>query len=238
MLIFSKYQQMYVFIHIPKNSGKYIKKQLFDKFKCYNLAENCVLPINPLLPPALTTNIYSGKFPHFNYKQILRSKADFTDITPDAKYIAFTRNPYDKFISGYFYILNNRTVGITDISIEKLKNLTMIEFINILVEGFRDYIKNRLVALFNENNLLMQPQYTFITDETGNIPHDLTIYKLEDYETNAEAQELFQLENFNLKRYNYAEYYDDKCLAIINEVYKKDFELLGYSRIENINKLN
>jgi len=137
-------------------------------------------------------------------------------------------------ISGYFYSLNNRTNGVINISIEILKHLTMDEFINTIIEDFRDYIKNRLVVLFNENNIIMQQQYKYIIDENDNIPNDVTIYKLEEYETNTEAKEFFQFENFNLKKYNYADYYDNECLAIINEVYKKDFELFGYEKITNV----
>jgi len=80
----------------------------------------------------------------------------------------------------------------------------------------------------------MQQQYKYIIDENDNIPNDVTIYKLEEYETNTEAKEFFQFENFNLKKYNYADYYDNECLAIINEVYKKDFELFGYEKITNV----
>ncbi len=234
MLIFSKDEQIYVFIHIPKNSGKYIKGQVGGKFKCYNLVENFIQSVNPLLKPVLTSNFCSSTFSHFNYKQILTNKDNLTDITPDTKYIAFTRNPYDRLISGYFYSLNNRTNGVINISIEILKHLTMDEFINTIIEDFRDYIKNRLVVLFNENNIIMQQQYKYIIDENDNIPNDVTIYKLEEYETNTEAKEFFQFENFNLKKYNYADYYDNECLAIINEVYKKDFELFGYEKITNV----
>ena len=44
----------------------------------------------------------------------------------------------------------------------------------------------------------------------------------------------FQFENFNLKKYNYADYYDNECLVVINEVYKKDFELFGYEKITDV----
>ena len=236
MLIFSKDEQIYVFIHIPKNSGRYINRQLCDKFKCYQLEGKYDIFKNLLLAPTptLSINYFSYKFPHFSYKQILENKDNLPDITPDAKYIAFSRNPYDRFISGYFYLLNHLGNSNINISIEILKKITMSEFITTIIQDFRDYIKNRLVVLFNENNSIMQQQYKFIVDENGNIPNDVTIYKLEDYETNTEAQEFFQFNNFNLIKYNYADYYDNECLEIINEVYKKDFELFGYEKITNV----
>jgi len=236
MLIFSKDEKIYVFIHVPKNSGRYMNKQMCDKFKCYQLEGKYDIFKNPLLAPTptLSVNYFSYRFPHFSYKQILENKDYLPDITPDTKYIAFTRNPYDRFISGYFYLLNYLGNSNINISIEILKNLTMDEFINTIIEDFRDYIKNRLVVLLNENNLIMQQQYKYIIDENDNIPNDVTIYKLEEYETNTEAKEFFQFENFNLKKYNYADYYDNECLAIINEVYKKDFELFGYEKITNV----
>jgi hypothetical protein len=237
MLIFSKDEQIYVFIHIPKNSGRYMNRQICEKFKCYQLEGKYDIFKNPLLAPnpTLSVNYFSYKFPHFSYKQILENKDYLPDITNNTKYITFTRNPYDRMISGYFYLLNYMgKIDIIDISIERLKNLTMGEFITTIIEDFRDYIKNRFLVLFNENNYIMKQQYKYIVDENGNIPNDLIIYKLEDYETNTELQTFLQFDNFNLKRYNYADYYDNECLAIINEVYKKDFELFGYENITNI----
>ena len=238
MLIFSKDEQIYVFIHIPKNSGRYINKQICDKFKCYQLEGQYNVNVfkNPLLAPTpiLSDNYYSYKFPHFSYKQILENKDSLNDITPDTKYITFVRNPYDRLISGYFFLLNHLGKTNITISIETLKNLTMNEFITRIIEDFRYYIKNRLVVLCNENNIVMQEQNKYIIDENGNIPNNITIYKLEDYEVNTETQSFFQFENFNLKRYNHADYYDNECLQIINEIYKKDFELFGYEKIINI----
>jgi hypothetical protein len=152
-------------------------------------------------------------------------------ITPDCKYITFVRNPYNKLISGYFYkYYIKKSSEYKTITFNDLKDE---EFVT-LVADLKRLIKENLVE-YSETDLFFRQQYKYVIDENETIPDDVTIYKLEDYETNVEAKDFFKFENFNLKKYNYSDYYDDECLAIINEVYKKDFVLLGYQTITTIN---
>jgi len=240
MLIFYRNGVKYIYLHIPKNSGTYIRIQISSKFETihYNLLEENGFTLPENFQEEIIKHLHF-LFYHFSYS-FIKSQSQFsTEITPDCKYISFVRNPYDKLISGYFYngYFYKRYIKkmseYKTITFNSLMGKTKEEEFVALVADLKILIKENLLE-YSETDLFFRQQYKYVTDENGNIPDDVTIYKLEDYETNAEAQEFFQFENFNIKKYNYSDYYDDECLAIINEVYKKDFELLGYQTINNI----
>jgi len=231
MLTFYSNGIKYIYIHIPKNSGTYIRKQICSKLEnvsIFNLLEET----DVILPENILEEIKNLHFLfyHFSYS-LIKSQSQFSSkITPDCKYITFVRNPYDKLISGYFYkYYIKKSSEYKTITFNALKDENNEEFLT-LVTDLKRLIKENLLE-YSVTDFFFRQQYKYVTDENGNIPNDVTIYKLEDYETNVEAQEFFKFENFNLKKYNYADYYDDECLAIINEVYKKDFELFGYQTI-------
>lgn len=234
MLIFYSNGIKYIYIHIPKNSGTYIRKQICSKVENvinYNLLEET----DVILPENILEEIKNLHFLfyHFSYS-LIKSQSQFSsEITPDCKYITFVRNPYNRVISGYFYkYYIKKTPEYKTITFNELKDKNNEEFTALVVD-LKRLIKENLLE-YSETDKFFRQQYKYVTDKNGNIPNDVTIYKLEDYETNVEAQEFFQFDNFNLKKYNYSDYYDNECLAIINEVYKKDFELLSYQIINNI----
>jgi hypothetical protein len=235
MLIFYINGIKYIYLHIPKNSGTYIRNQICSKVENainYNLLEET----DVILPENILEEIKNLHFLfyHFSYS-LIKSQAQFSsEITPDCKYITFVRNPYNKLISGYFYkYYIKKTPEYKTITFNALKDENNEEF-TTLVADLKRVIKENLLE-YSEKDLFFRQQYKYVTDENANIPDDITIYKLEEYETNVEAQDFFKFENFNIKRYDYSDYYDNECLSIINEVYKKDFELLGYQTINTIN---
>jgi len=235
MLTFYSNGVKYIYIHIPKNSGTYIRNQICSKLEnvsIFNLLEESEV----ILPETILEEIKNLHFLfyHFSYSLIKSQSQISSKITPDCKYITFVRNPYNKLISAYFYkYYIKKSSEYKTIKFNALKDENNEEF-TALVADLKRLIKENLVE-YSETDLFFRQQYKYVIDDNQTIPDDVTIYKLEDYETNAEAQELFQFDNFNLKTYNYVDYYDDECLAIINEVYKKDFELLGYQTITTIN---
>jgi hypothetical protein len=102
MLIFYRNEVKYIYLHIPKNSGRYIRNQMSNKFETINynlLEENGVI-----LPENIQEEIkyLHFLFYHFSYS-LIKSQSQFSsEITPDCKYITFVRNPYNKLISAYF----------------------------------------------------------------------------------------------------------------------------------------
>lgn len=86
MLIFQKDFKYYIFIHIPKNSGKYIRKKL------NNDKENKI--IKTYWGIKLNSDLA-----HIPY--IL--KDNFIEKNIDYNYFTYTRNPYYRIISAYIY---------------------------------------------------------------------------------------------------------------------------------------
>ena len=193
---------MYIFIHIPKNSGRYIREQIVNKFITYN----CSGGISYL------DDIDKQYLPHSKYKTIKNFYSN------NYKFITFIRNPYDRCISSHFF--RNKMNS----TIDALKNFIKTELEN--------YIK------LYELSMLFIPQFTYIINEDGNIPDDITIYKLEDYGQETQSDHFFQFENFQLKKYDYSVYLDYECIEIINKIYEKDFAMFNYKIITNTNILN
>jgi hypothetical protein len=74
------------------------------------------------------------------------------------------------------------------------------------------------------------PQYKFVTDENENLIPDITIIKMENLTE--------ELRNYGFTDYegptkttSYMKYLNNESIEIINNVYKKDFELFGYEMI-------
>jgi len=256
MLIFkvtSDIEKKYIFLHIPKNSGRYMRKEIKKKFNVFSRYDLIKLYFSEFIDkedteiPLEIQNILHNN--HISYYKIKNY------FNPE-KIIVFVRNPYDRLLSGYFHILPHIKIGMPRI-INKLKDDSLLIFteeevinyskelskensIEDLKTHFKD-ITRLLKKIFEQNINIFFPfcqQYKYILEDDSNeelgISSNVTIYKLEEYETNTEAQNLFQFENFNIKKYNYADYYDNETLAIVNQIYKKDFDMFGYSMLENL----
>ena len=183
MLIYeNENNEIGVYIHIPKNAGKYIRKNIKDNqknkiIKCYWGIDN-------------KNNIDLAHIPYI-------LKDNYYNSNNEKIYYAHSRNPYDRIISAYFYKNNNNNIF-----------------------DFKLFIKNILKTLNFNNKYSLDiihyyPQYMFICDENGNIDN-IIIKKLQD------------IDKLNIRTYDLSEYFDKELLQIVNEVYKKDFELLNY----------
>ena len=144
MLIFKNASGYHIFIHIPKNGGKYIRKKLRTDKK------------NKMLKS------YWGQGSNLDLAHIpYVLKSTFIDKNIDYNYFTYTRNPYDRFISAFFY--KNSKKEIND-----LKN----------------FIKNELMLCdfnmeFNMRIIHYYPQYLFVCDENLIVPKKIQILKLE-----------------------------------------------------------
>ena len=95
MTVFEKNGEVWCFVHIPKNCGKYIRGQIRKKHKIINSMWGIDLKTTKLLGFKSFTDrmhvpvdIYSDIFePMYNIK----------------KYIVYTRNPYHRMISAFMF---------------------------------------------------------------------------------------------------------------------------------------
>jgi hypothetical protein len=137
----------------------------------------------------------------------------------------FVRNPWDRLVSTYFFLKNG---GLHD-NDKKWFDDNLAQF-----EDFEDFILNWL----HKDNIYKWvhfiPQYEFITVNNKIRVDD--IYRIENIETDIKklAAKLdvtidLKHENKNAKRKpKYREYYSLKTRKIVEDVYRKDIELLNY----------
>lgn len=194
MLIF-KNKEYYIYIHIPKNGGKFIRHKILENKQ------------NELIHAYWCTKDKLD-LAHIPYMK----RSEYIDPAIEYRYFTYSRNPYDRLISAYFYLC-------------KIHN-SLLNGKNSIQE-FRFFIKNILKKYkfsleFNSNMIHFYPQYLFICDKNFQIPKTIKIMKLEEYE--------------NPTIYNLNEYYDNETLQCVNQIYKKDFEILNYSVVKNVNK--
>lgn len=122
----------------------------------------------------------------------------------DNSYIyAYLRDPYQRLISAYFY-KNNKIV--------KDKEATFIKFCenNLVKMSFDNSYKPDIIHYY--------PQYKFLIDDKGEISNSINLIKTENA--------------FVPKIYDIYKFYNKKTITIVNNIYKRDFELFGYSMIK------
>ena len=164
MLIFVNDAKYYIFIHIPKNGGCYIRNKLRDDTG------------NTILTSYwdVTSNFDLAHIPY-------RKRAEYIDERIHYNYFTYTRNPYDRVISAFFYINQNQTI-----------------------EAFKEFVKNILITYefpltFDAGQIHYYPQYLFLCDENGNIGN-IQITKLESCEnpTNYDLLKYYDKESIDI----------------------------------------
>lgn len=202
----------YTYIHIPKNSGKYIRKKIDEKY-------NRVL----YMWGRTSQNIDNA---HLAYLDVLKKIQSCKEMqhTRDIKisFFTFVRNPYDRAISAYYYLKYNQRMKFG----EFLKNI-----INM-------YLKNRFIKYcvadlnninYEQSFIHLYPQYLFLLDENKNVSPNIKIEKLENCNS---RYSFLNFHDFKIKKYDYNDYFTCKeHYEIINDFYTKDFEYFGYEKI-------
>jgi hypothetical protein len=172
-MIYENNNVVYGFIHIPKNGGKYIRNQLIQN------KQNKII------------KVFWDIKDSFDMAHI-----PYIKMPKPAQFHSYSRNPYDRIISAFFY----KNPGST-------------------IQDFKTFCKETLIHYdfnlsFPCEYIHYYPQYLFVCD------HKLTI-----------RAKIEKIENFNPSKYIYTEYFDDKCIQIINKIYRLDFLLFGYNMI-------
>jgi hypothetical protein len=185
-----------VFIHIPKNSGKYVRKLLIQKYKIIQRFWGIKSSIDTAHIPYLLRNKFLGV-----------DSGDF-------EYFSYTRNPYHRLISGFYYIYGkaygykNTPHYFKAFCIQVLPKLSFdTNFSNVHIIHF-------------------YPQYLFLCDDDETFTVKVETKKLED-----------DPETFNMREYDLKSYFNDnKVLEIVNKIYARDFEEFGYDKLFLENK--
>jgi len=185
-----------LFIHIPKTGGSSLDFYFSEK---YNIPLNTKsLYTNP--NEVLSTGIVSQ---HLTFSLIKANAhqfdVDFNGIT----IISIVRNPYERLISGFFYL---KWID---------KNTTCDDVYLVL----------------KEKSKYFPPQYLFLVDDNNKINENIIILKTETLDTDMKKLGYtdFNLRmNTTNMNVNYYSYLNATAIMMINMVYENDFKYFNY----------
>lgn len=194
-------------------------------YKDYNILKKCIF-IH--IPKNAGTSVlrslgYGGGRQHCSYQYYLMS-----DSEKFHKFFKFTivRNPYDRLVSGYWYMKNGGNKR-SDMKFKEILDEQYPDF-RSFVFGFLDKDRIHEIKIFN-------PQYIYLFDHYDNLRVDF----IARYESLADDFQVIakrlNLDGKGLPIVNpsnkgdYREYYtDEKVVQRVRYLYRKDFELLHY----------
>jgi len=214
-----------LFIHIPKTGGRVIEHELARRYNPSVMCRQIKLepPYNKItLQHQYYTTLYKFKN---------KLKINFDNI----KIFSIVRNPYDRVISDLFHF---KKIGI---------NFTSEQVCHVIKNN---YLYNDFASLDNHNC----PQYKYITDENGELIKNIKLFKTETLDESNDELNNFMGFNINIKlkefianmdptradlfinkarisdysKSDYSKYLNEESISLINNFYKKDFELFNY----------
>jgi hypothetical protein len=194
----------FLFIHIPKNSGTAMSKNILKKYKKSFLLKNVdrKTGIDKM-------HLYNNVITKYIHPKFIKRSLKFCIV----------RNPYNKIYSAWNFIKERHGF-----------------------DNINDFIKKKLTKKFiygyelikGDARVHYRPQHTFILNKNNKIYVNFIIR----YENlNNDIRKLNKKHNLKIPTYgnnknkNYIEYLNEESIKKINELYKKDFELLNYNMI-------
>jgi hypothetical protein len=212
-----------LFIHIPKTGGtsleNYLKQKANQTVWSVGLRQNILFDNFQIETVSLHHLTYKDIY---NYKNMLG--IDFND---NLKIITIVRNPYHRIVSDLFF---------WDLIDENTSKNDVYEIVKKYVSETCYYHKGVKFYDYDNHN---KPQYKFIVDDADNIMFNITIFKTETLNSDLQNYGFQDFQTFkgankkNIHPDKYINYLNDDCIKLINEIYKKDFELFNYE-IKNV----
>ena len=211
-----------LFIHIPKTGGTSIEKMLNkrSRMEMWNPKRNRKLlyPLNQSSPQHFTLkSIYD------NQKVLNLNLDNFT------YFFTIVRNPYDRVISDLFFY-------------KLIRKDDNDEIVN-------NVLKQYLSETHSKYDNHSKPQYQFICDDKEHIYTNVTILRTETLSSDIKKTQFFDVETMKLTKLKsnknvkeksnlndlfsikYSDYLNHSSIELINQYYKKDFELFNYNMI-------
>lgn len=213
-----------LFIHIPKTGGTFIQ----DK---YNFYQNWKKEkrFNNKYKLKIFENNENFTFGHADINIILKNNIISEDYYSKSFKFCIVRNPYDRFLSIYTYLLRGTL---------KNKNISFDNFIDLIYK-----LKDKIPKL-SENNTENHPDYYFLNTilnlQKSWIPKEINkIYKfengfkyiLDDIELNVDIKRtnnnILPINKSNKKN---KKYYNENNYKKVYDIYEKDFLEFNYSK--------
>lgn len=205
-----------IFIHIPKCAGTSLAMSLgMDPGPPPRHKKN----LNILYGIDEKNNIVLQTLPFKYYSNYL----DNNFINKAIK-ITCVRNPYSRAVSDYLW--SNRNCN------------SFYDFLKLIKKTLENKNEDEIIQYNNihSNHFLPQYKYIELNNQFDNIDIILKIENI-DKDFNKKIKNKYpklKLVHVNKnKSYNYFDYYNDKrCIELINNIYKKDFEIFNYEIIK------
>lgn len=151
------------------------------------------------------------------------------DNNPNCFAFAFVRNPYDRVVSAFEYILSG--------GCNRADRMDKVKYLDRDVKDFDTFVRKILAE--NRNNILEQihfkPQFGWISDESGKSLLDF-VGRFESLEKDFNCIsrimgiERRRLPHLNKSRHrNYRAYYSRATKDIVKNAYQMDIDLFGYT---------
>lgn len=193
------HRDKYIFVHIPKNAGMSIKAKLKD-------AHSWVIPTPT-----------DGVDPKLDLFWNHHGVKDLADQYPQYFTFAFTRNPWDRFVSTFFYLKAG--------GMKKWDGPDVQKYIGN--KSFREFTLNCDEAI--ENQTHFKRQHWWLNGPVDFIGRVENLQ--EDFDVVCDKIKIprQKLPHANKSKHkHYTEYYDDETWGIVADKYKTDIERFGY----------
>jgi len=201
-----------LFVHIPKTGGTVIEDAIKKGGKNGKQTLYTACARNSILPAPFSKYSLQHQFYSTIYDYRSKLNVNFDKI----KVFSVVRNPYDRIISDLFFMKLIKPESSKEEVFDIIKN---------------KYIDGEAFKYDNHNT----PQYLYVTDSNGELIKDIKIFRTETLNEDNDELNLFAGINIDIKRDNvnkdYSKYLNSESISLINEKYKKDFELFGYKMI-------
>ena len=196
-----------LFIHIPKTGGTSLEKYLSKKYN---------IPLDSKSLYSSSKNGYKNvSLQHQTYHTLFKKKKEFgIDFSSNnLKIISIVRNPYERTVSDLFYF---KLITINTTQKEVFENLKKY----IVSETYDNH--NIPQHLFLINNKKINKKHIEIF-KTETLTDDLIKYGFVDFNIHKNINKFDNI--------NYYDFLNIDSIKLINDYYKKDFELFDYKFI-------
>lgn len=139
------------------------------------------------------------------------TKLGIVERVKDEKYFTIVRNPYQRFISAYNYLMCDGTRSKLDLSYKSiLASMSLDDFIDKLID-------------YKEQIIHFVPQHYFING-------DISICKFESLEKDLNKLGIYNISHRNKTRIKYITLLTPEQKSKIYSIYKLDFETFNYDK--------
>ena len=226
------HQYKFIFIHVTKTGGATIKKYLRSNIGDERTPNNK----NFVALPYVQDKFFNGKekkeingfFYSLGHMPIIFIKENFPEEYKNYYKFGFIRNPYERFLSSFFFLGRNNLEGLNKEQI---------------LDRFNNFFIPKISEKFHVNpNRWVIPQYKFLCDTDDNIIVDFlgrTENLVKDFKNIANT---LNLPNFteekvvtinvspNKEKVEKSLFLTEENKEKIYNLYKKDFEIFNYPK--------